>query len=215
MIIFRDREDAGARLAQRLHEMKPGLRDALVLGIPRGGVPIGFHIAKILNAPLDILVLRKLPIPDDPEAGFGAVTLDKIPLFNVSLLEKISLSEREISEIVSEVAKEVDRRNKRYRGKKPFPVIEGRSVILADDGLASGFTMLAAIRFVREHKARDVVVAVPVAHEEAFRLIEKKSDKIIVLHISTETFFAVASFYREFPDMKDEEVVAFLREGNE
>jgi len=209
-MLFDDRPSAGKLLAERLSILKQTLKDPIVLGIPRGGIPVGDAVAKALNAPLDVLVLRKLPIPDNPEAGFGAVTLDKIPIFNEPLLSQLDLTKARINKIVDTVHKEVQRRNKLYRKDRAVPVLKGRSVILVDDGLASGFTMLAAVRFARSEKAREVIVAVPVAHHEAYRMIEKEADKVIVLHISREPYFAVASFYGEFPDVEDSEVIAYL-----
>ena len=209
-MFFDDRLSAGKLLAERLLGLKLVLKDPIVLGIPRGGIPIGDVIAKALNAPLDVLVLRKLPIPDNPETGFGAVTLDKIPIFNEPLLSQLDLTESQINKIVDTVHKEVVRRNELYRKDRPLPVLKGRSVILTDDGLATGFTMLAAVRFARGEKAGEVIVAAPVAHQEAYRIIEKEADKTIVLHISKEPYFAVASFYREFTDMEDSEVIVYL-----
>ena len=209
-MLFDDRSQAGELLAKRLLELKVTLKDPIVLGIPRGGVAVGEPIARALKAPLDILVLRKLPIPDNPEAGFGAVALDKIPIFNESLLPRLGLTDARINKIVEEVYKEVVRRNKVYRKDKPLPPLKGRSVILADDGLATGFTMLAAVRFARKKEAKEVIVAAPVAHEEAFRMIEGEADKVLVLHVSRQPLFAVASFYEDFHDMEDSEVSAYL-----
>jgi putative phosphoribosyl transferase len=209
-MFFDDRPSAGKLLAERLLSLKLALKNPIVLGIPRGGIPIGDCIAKALNAPLDVLVLRKLPIPDNPEAGFGAVTLDKIPIFNELLLPQLGLTGPQINKIIDNVHKEVIRRNKLYRKDRPLPILKGRSVILTDDGLATGFTMLAAVRFAKGEKAGEVIVAAPVAHQEAYRIIEREADKTVVLHISRDPYFAVASFYREFTDMEDSEVIAYL-----
>lgn len=210
MVIFSDRRQAGEALAERLAPLKPRLKDPIVLGIPRGGVPIGLLAAKALECPLDTVVLRKLPIPHNPEAGFGAVTLDKIAILNKALLAQINLSETQASRIIDNVYKEVLRRNSVYRRDKSFPDLGGRSVILTDDGLASGYTMLAAVEFSKRRGAAEIIVAVPVAHRQAYDLVKKKADEVIALHISGLPYFAVASFYREFPDMSDEEVVSCL-----
>lgn len=210
MLLFSHRQEAGSILVKRLLALRAKLKDPIVLGIPRGGVPIGFLIAKELECPLDTIVLRKLPIPANPEAGFGAVTLDKIAIFNQGLLSQINLSEPQVTRIIDNVYKEVLRRNRVYRRNKPFPDLKGRSVILTDDGLATGYTMLAAIEFTKRRGAREIIVAVPVAHREAYNLARKEADEVIVLHISDFPYFAVASFYREFPDMRDEEVVSYL-----
>lgn len=210
MILFSDRLHAGDFLAKELSLLKPQLEDPIVLGIPRGGIPVGYRVAKSLASPLDTIVLRKLPIPTSPEAGFGAVTLDRIVIFNEELLSQIDLNDDGIDRIIHDVYKEVLRRNQVYRKGRPFPSLEKRSVILTDDGLASGFTMLAAVKFVRKRKAGEVIVAVPVAHRHAFDLVRKKSDRMVVLHISDAPYFAVASFYREFPEMSDQEVISYL-----
>lgn len=211
MVIFRNRLEAGEILAKKLLELKLKIENPIVLGIPRGGVPIASQIAKALHCDFDAIVLRKLPIPENPEAGFGAVTLDKTAIFNETLLRQINLSKHSINKIIDRVYKEVLRRNQVFRKDKPFPVLEGRSVLLTDDGLASGYTMLAAIKFAREKNAGEIIVASPVAHKEAFELAKSSADKILVLHISRLPYFAVASFYEEFPDMSDDEVIAFLK----
>lgn len=210
MVIFNNRQEAGKILAKRLLPLKPKLKNPIVLGIPRGGVPIGFLIAETLDCPLDIIVLRKLPMPANLEAGFGAVTLDKVAIFNEPLLAQIYLSQEKINEIIDSVYKEVLRRNKVYRKDKPFPSLNGRSVILTDDGLATGYTMLAAVKFCQRNDAKEIIVAVPVAHREAYEMVEEESDEIVTLHISNLPYFAIASFYREFPDMSDEEVISYL-----
>lgn len=210
MVIFRDRREAGEILAKELQILRSKLKDPIVLGIPRGGVPIGFIITKALRCALDAIVLRKLPIPHNPEAGFGAVTLDKIPIFNEEILSQINLPKQQVNEIIDEVYKEVLRRNNVYRHNKPFPDLKGRSVILSDDGLATGYTMLAAVGFAKRKNAADIIVAVPVAHRQAYNIVKKKADKVIALEVSDLPFFAVAAFYKEFTDMSDEEVVSYL-----
>lgn len=210
MVIFNDRQEAGNILAEKLQPLKPKLKNPIVLGIPRGGVPIGFIVAKTLECPLDTIVLRKLPIPHNPEAGFGAVTLDKIAILNEKLLSEIHLSKPQIDGIIDNVYEEVLRRNNVYRRDKPFPDLNGRCVVLTDDGLATGYTMLAAIEFSKRKGAAEIIAAVPVAHREAYNLVKKEADKVVVLHISDFPYFAVASFYGEFSDMWDEEVIAYL-----
>ncbi len=211
MVLFDDRLQAGSILAQRLFLLKERLNDPIVLGIPRGGVPVGFQVAGELRCKLDAIVLRKLPIPDNPEAGFGAVTLDETVIFNEGLLRQLRLPESRIRAIVAKVYEEVVRRNQVYRKGAPFPALKGRSVVITDDGLASGYTMLSAVTFAKEKNAGKVIVAVPVAHREACALIGKKADTVIALHVSDYPYFAVASFYRDFPDMSDEDVIGYLK----
>lgn len=210
MFVFNSRIEAGEILAKKFSASKLKLKDPIVFGIPRGGIPVGLPIAKLLGCPLDTIVLRKLPIPDNPEAGFGAVTLNKVAILNEALLARLDLSQGEVSKIIDNVYKEVLRRNKVYRKDKPFPRINGRCVVLADDGLASGYTMLAAIKFAKAKGAFSVIAAVPVASRQAYELVNKEADEAVVLHVSDLPFFAVASFYREFPDLSDEEVASYL-----
>lgn len=211
MVIFGNRQEAGRILAEKLLPQKERLKNPIVFGIPRGGIAVGFSIAEALECPLDAISLRKLPVPESPEVGFGALTLDKTAIFNERLLSGLNLSELEINKIINNVYREVLRRNKAYRQDRPFPLLEERTVILSDDGLATGYTMLAAIKFAKKRGVGQLIAAVPVAHREAYNLVKKEADNVVVLHISDLPYFAVASFYREFPDMSDEEVVSYLK----
>lgn len=207
--IFRDREDAGRRLADRLLGCKD--RDALVLAIPRGGVPIGFEIAERINARLDVIVLRKIPIPWNPEAGFGAVTADGTVVLNERMIEGLRMSEEQIRRAAEDVRAEIVRRTRLYRnGSMELPDVAGRPVILVDDGLASGYTMLAAIQSLEKHKPSEVVVAVPVASSGAARLVRPRADEFLALTISERIPFAVADFYQQWRDLTDEEVLDYL-----
>jgi len=210
MYLFKNRDDAGKNLAKKLEKFKLKDKKSIVLAVPRGGIPIGAEIAKHLNISFDLVIPRKLPIPFDPEAGFGAVINNEVVL-NKRLLERINLSKKEINKIVKEVRKETRRRMEVYRGKKPLPKLKGKQVILVDDGLASGYTMLAAIKWARARNAKKIIVAVPVSSETAMKIVKPEADKLITLHISHEPIFAVASFYEEFPDLSDEDVVKILK----
>lgn len=212
MTLFENRFDAGYRMAERIAAKNISLTDPIVLGIPRGGVPIGRCIADKFDIPLDIVLLRKLPIPSDPEMGFGAVTIDKTPIFNDRVLKRLNLPQDYITDIIDEVHQEVLRRNQIYRSGKPFPDLSGRSVIIADDGLATGFSMIAAISFVRSKQAKEIIVAAPVAHADAASIVDEHADKLFVDHVSDAFYFAVASFYESFPDMSDEDVTAILKQ---
>ncbi len=205
--MFVNREEAGMLLAKKLTKFKR--KNAILLAIPRGGVPVACSVAKELNVKLDVIVPRKLPIPYDPEAGFGAVINNTVVL-NKKLLGRLDLSIGEITKIIREVQKEVKRRIKKYRGKKPFPNLKNKIVVLVDDGLASGYTMLAAIKHIKK-EAKKVVVAVPVASISAAKEVKPKADEFICLIISPEPVFAVASFYESFPDLTDDEVTSYLK----
>lgn len=205
--MFTGRKEAGMLLAKKLAKFKG--KNVIVLAIPRGGVPVAYNIAKELDAKLDLIIPRKLPIPYDPEAGFGAV-INSTVVLNKKLLAALDLTRNEITKIIKDVQKEVKRRIKKYRGKKPFPNLKGKTVIIVDDGLASGYTMLAAIKYIKE-KAKKVVVAVPVASLSAAIEVKPKADEFICLMLSSEPVFAVASFYKDFPDLRDDEVISYLK----
>jgi len=212
-ILFKDRIDAGKRLAQILNEKRSQFKNPIVLGIPRGGVPVGYVLAKDLNCELDTIVLRKIPIPSDPEAGYGAVTVDKTIILNQEMLPHLHLSKEEMDQGVEEVYQEVKRRNQVYRKGRNFPELKGRSVILTDDGLATGYTMLTAVKFCQGKRPKETIVAVPVSSDSAAELVKPEADHFIVLHISHSFYFAVASFYQRFEDMLDEEVVEILEKS--
>jgi putative phosphoribosyl transferase len=210
-VLFRDRRGAGRRLGQRLLPYRE--RDPIVLAIPRGGVPVGYEVSGALGCPLDVIVPRKLPIPWSPEAGFGAIMPDATRVVNERMVRQLGLSADEIVEIAQEVLVEVRRREKAYRGDRPPPALEGKTAILVDDGLATGYTMIAAVRAVRKRGPASVIVAVPVTPRSSAQEVGREADEVIALHISDEYPFAVASFYAEFPDMRDGEVRRYLGVG--
>lgn len=206
--VFLDRRDAGRRLSERLAEYKD--RNALVLAIPRGGVPVGYEIAQFLQAEFDVIVPRKIPIPWNPEAGLGAITADGTVVLNHTMIRSLGLSKDELQNAAEEVRQEVIRRTNRYRGDRPLPEIRDRPVILVDDGLASGYTMLAAIESLRKDRAGCIVVAVPVASSGAARLISPRVDSLVTLITSERLPFAVADFYMRWRDLTDREVLDLL-----
>lgn len=205
---FLNRLQAGELLAEELE--RRSLKDPTVLGIPRGGVPIAAAIAKRLSCPIEVVVLRKLPLPWSPEAGFGAVTLDRTLILNEPMVKSLGLRREEIERIAQEVYQEVLRRDRIYRGERPFPDLCGRTAILCDDGLATGYTMLAAVEFVRKKGPVRIVVASPVASETAVKVLAPHVDELVLLHVSCALRFAVADFYEDFSEMGDEEVVEIL-----
>ena len=205
---FYNREDAGKQLAKKLVKYKN--KNVLVLAVPRGGVPVGYYAAKALDAEFDLIVPRKLPIPWDPEAGFGAVTLDTVAL-NDNLVQRLGLTQEEIDKIAENIRAEVKRRTKVYRGDKPFPILKNKIVIIVDDGLASGYTVLAAIKSVKKHDGvKKIIVASPVTSMGAYDLLKKEADEVMCIKYSSEIIFAVASFYENFEDLSDEEVKKYL-----
>ncbi len=207
-VLFRDREDAGRRLAESYEGPR---HEVIVLGIARGGVPVGYQLARSLGGRLDVMVARKLPVPHNPEVGFGAVAPDGSLYINEEMMRYLRLPEEQVRTIASRVLVEVRRRVKAYRGERPFPVLEGMNVILTDDGLATGYTMIAAVEMVRKLAPSSVNVAVPVSPEETARMVRPLADYFHCLHLSRSYPFAVASFYEDFHDLSDREVLAYLQ----
>jgi len=203
--MFIDRKDAGIKLARALNKYKA--RNILVLAIPRGGVEVGFEVAKYLNSDFDILISRKLPMPDNSEAGFGAIAEDG----SMYLDERASswISETEFERIKSEQLNEIKRRIKVLRSNRPLQEVKNRTVILIDDGLAMGSTMKASIQFCRNNKAKEIVVAVPVAGQDTLEDIKRLVDEIIVLEIPYY-FYAVAQIYLNWHDVTDQEVIEIM-----
>jgi len=206
--IFRDREEAGQRLAERLAQLN--LKDPLILAIPCGGVPVGVQIARRLKAPLDLMVVRKLQIPWNTEAGFGAVAPDGTLTLNPQIAPHLNLDERGIEEIKERTLREIRRRLHRFRGNRQPPTLSGRTVILVDDGLATGYTMLVAAQSARKAQPHKLVVATPVASTRAAQLLQPKCDTFVALHVSAAIPFAVASFYQHWHDLTDGEVLSYL-----
>jgi putative phosphoribosyl transferase len=206
--LFRDREDAGRQLGDRLAQLQ--FQDLLVLAIPCGGVPVAVQIADRLHAALDLMVVRKLQIPWNPEAGFGALAPDGTILLNPELTPHLHLSEADIEEVRTQTMTEIRRRMKLFRGTQAAPRLAERTVVLVDDGLASGYTMLVAAQSARKALPRRLVVAVPVASAGAARLLRPACDSFVALHVSPALPFAVADFYEQWYDLTDEDVLRHL-----
>jgi len=209
-MLFKDRMHAGEELAKKLLKYKG--EDIIVLGIPRGGVPIGYPIAKALDAPLDLIIPRKLPVPWSPEVGFGAVTSTGEVTLNPDIVSELQLTDQEIKEIAGKVLEEVKRRMKAYRGNKPLPDLKGKTVIIADDGLATGYTMIAAVQAAKRQGAKKVIAAVPVSPRDAAEKVRKYADEVVTIWEKPTFSFAVAGFYDDFHDMRDAEVTDLLAE---
>lgn len=209
-MVFRDRRDAGrvlARTVAKLHD----LRDAIVLGLPRGGVPVAYEVARELNLPLDIFIVRKLGVPGQQELAMGAIASGGTVVINSSVVHNLDIS----SEIIKTVAKretlEIERRERVYRDGHPPMRVEGHAAILIDDGLATGASMLAAARALRP-RARQVVVAVPVAAKSTCNDLRSEVDQIVCATIPPR-FFAVGEFYRDFAQTTDKEVRSLLSQA--
>jgi len=207
--IFADRTEAGIRLANSLRRFKKS--GAIIMAIPRGGVPLAAAAAEALHLEWNVIVARKLPIPYNPEAGFGAVTADGAVVFNEQMLHGLQLSAEQIDEVVENVRQEVARRNEIYSALRPQPELLGKTVLVLDDGLASGYTMMAAIKSIRAHEASRIVVAAPVASRSAAALVEEVADECVFEIISPSVPFAVADFYLQWRDLTDEDIAPLLR----
>lgn len=208
--VFPDRFDSGEILGRMLRADYGHAEDGIVLAIPSGGVPVGIKVKEALGLPFDLLIVRKFQIPGNTEAGFGAMTLDGTSFFNQSLLAKLRLSRSQIDEEKKRVSLELKKRNDRFRKGRPFPDLSGKLVILVDDGLASGFTMLASVNMARKAEARETVVAVPTAPQRSVDLIAAEVDHLYCANIRTGPFFAVADAYRNWYDLGEEEVIELM-----
>jgi putative phosphoribosyl transferase len=207
--VFKDRRDAGRSLAERMIKYEGS---AIVLAIPRGGVPIGYEISRRLGVPLDLIMPRKLPIPSEPEAGFGAIAPDGTVVLNEGMVRYLGLSKKEIDRISISVLSEVRRRVREYRGDRPLPDIRNKTVIVVDDGLATGYTMIAAVRAIKKSSPKMVVVAVPCSPASSVERLKKEADEVVCLFEQPYGSFAVASYYEDFPDLTDDEVKILLKE---
>jgi putative phosphoribosyl transferase len=207
--VFSDRHDAGRQLGEIIRSIA-SLKDPVVLAIPAGGVPIGTEIARAIHAVFGLVIVRKIQIPGNTEAGFGAVTWDGRILINDLLLSALSLKESDVNVAIETTRKNISDRIARFTGGRSFPDISDKTVILADDGLASGFTMLAAVQSLREMRPAQIIVAVPTASGTTAEDVSTHVDKLICLNIRTGARFAVADAYKRWSDLSDNEVLAEL-----
>ncbi len=204
---FRDRREAGGLLAVRLAYLSD--EHPVVLGLPRGGVPVAAEVARALGAPLDVIVVRKLGMPLQPELGFGAIGEGGVCLLDRELVDRARLTGAEIAEVESEQNKELDRRVRLYRGDRPLTPVDGRTVVIVDDGLATGGTAGAAVQVVRARGARRIVLAVPGAPPATVRELEAEADEVVSL-LTPDRFGAVGLWYEDFAQTSDDEVAALL-----
>ncbi|MGZ3676415.1 MAG: phosphoribosyltransferase [Ktedonobacterales bacterium] len=205
---FRDRTEAGQLLANKI--MRYANRDdVLVLGLPRGGVQVAFEIARALNAPLDVMVVRKLGVPGEEELAMGAIGPGGTRVLNADVIRMGGISDSAIDAVTRQEQQELERRIRRYRGNRPPPEMRGRVVILVDDGIATGATMRAAIAAVRRQQPARIIVAAPVAAAETCEALRQELDEVICL-LDPEVFWGVGVWYQHFPQLTDDEVQALL-----
>jgi putative phosphoribosyl transferase len=210
---FRDRREAGRLLAAKLaaYANRP---DVIVLALPRGGVPVAYEVARALNAPLDIFLVRKLGVPGYEELAMGAIATGGVRVLNDQLVGGLRIPDYIVDEVAASEQQELARRERLYRGDRPAPDVRGRTVILVDDGLATGATMLAAVKALRQQQPARIVVAVPTAAPETCEQLRAEVDDIICA-ITPEPFHAVGLWYEDFSQTTDEEVRDLLARSAE
>jgi predicted phosphoribosyltransferase len=209
---FPNRADAGRQLAARLGPFA-NRHDVIVLALPRGGVPVGFEVARALGAPLDVFLVRKLGVPGHPELAMGAMASGGTRVLNDDLIRELAIPDSAIEYVAARERIELDRREQVYRGGRPFPELRDRAVILVDDGLATGATMEAAVRAARQHSPARIVAAAPVAARETVARLRGVADEVVYV-AAPEPFQAVGLWYEIFDQTSDEEVIRLLRAGD-
>mgnify|MGYP003872640959 CR=1 FL=1 len=208
LYVFKDRVEAGLKLAEALERLVSS--SSLVLAIPAGGVPIGLKVAEKLGLELDLAIVRKVLYPWTTEAGFGAVAWDGRVILDQGAIEALGLPGKVVKAKVEEARRSVEARMARLRGGRPMPQIKGREVVLIDDGLASGFTMLTAVRAVKDKEAARVVIAAPTSSISAVELLLPEVDLLVALNVRGGPVYAVADAYVEWRDLSDDEVAEML-----
>ncbi|WP_337175017.1 phosphoribosyltransferase [Paludisphaera sp.] len=210
---YRDRREAGRILADRMEGLE-GLSGAVVLALPRGGVPVGYEVARRLKGPLDVFLVRKLGVPGHPELAFGAIATGGVRMLNRDVVDGLRISREVVDEVTAEEAEELARRESAYHGGRPPPEVRGKTAVLVDDGLATGASMRAAVAALRRLGPASIVVAVPVAApstvEEFGRLVDR-----VVCPLAPEPFRAVGLWYEDFSQTSDDEVRELLRRAEE
>ena len=210
--IFRDRREAGRELARQLHKYA-GRQDLLVLGVPRGGVPVAFEVASALKAPLDIFVSRKLGVPGQEELAFGAVASGGTRFLDEEIVNAVGLSEAEIERIAARETQELERREQVFRARRPPLDLAGKTVVLVDDGIATGASVRVAIAALRQRRAAKIVVAAPVVPLSTYEHLQREADDVISVH-TPKSFYAIGEFYDDFSQVTDEEVIGLLRQAD-
>jgi predicted phosphoribosyltransferase len=206
---FRDRAEAGRRLAAQL-TADTSHADAIVLGLPRGGVPVAVEVARALHATLDVFVVRKLGVPGHPELAMGAIASGGVRILSQDIIDELGIQAPAIDAVTARERIELERRDRLYRGDRRLPDLRGRTVLVVDDGLATGATMEAAVEAVRLYGPARVVVATPVGAAEACQRLRRVADEVVCTH-TPEPFRAVGLWYEQFDPTTDEEVISLMR----
>jgi putative phosphoribosyl transferase len=206
-MLFRDRVEAGRRLGQALVSLAP--ERAVVLGLPRGGVPVAYEVARALGAPLDVIVVRKLGVPWQPELAMGAIGEGGVRVVNDEVQRAADVGDEELAAVERRERAELEGRVRRFRGDRPRVDLRGRTAVIIDDGVATGSTASAACRIARAQGANRVVLAVPVAPQDALEAMRREADEVVCLE-TPEPFFAIGEWYEDFSATSDDEVTALL-----
>ncbi len=207
--MFKDRVEAGRRLAQRLAYLKDQAKEVIVLAVPRGGVVVGAEIAQALGAPLDVYITRKIGAPGNEELAIGAIAGDGTVILDEAIARSTGAGDRYIAQETERQRQGMARRLKRYRGERPWPILKGKTVILVDDGVATGATTLAALRALRKQEPAQLILAVPVGPPDSIERLRGEADAVICL-ATPEPFGAVGRFFADWSQTSDEEVIALL-----
>lgn len=211
--VFKDRFDAGVVLGEMLAPDYGGAADVMALTIPMGGVPVAVKIAEILDCPLDLIIVRKIQIPGNTEAGFGAMTQEGDVFLNEVLMTQLGLTQEQVERQSAKVRGELAERNRRLRGEHPFPDLSGKTVVIVDDGLASGFTMKASVYMANKRKAAKTIVAVPTAPLRSIDSLGSGVDEVYCANVREGFSFAVADAYQNWYDLAEKEVRFLLSEA--
>ena len=209
---FADRADAGRLLAHELRHFA-GREDVVVLALPRGGVPVAFEVARELEAPLDVFVVRKLGLPEQPELAMGALASGGLRVLNDDVVQAATVSRETIERVAGQEQQELERAERLYRDGRPPLEVAGKTVILVDDGLATGATMLAAVRALRTRDPSEIVVAVPIAPPETCEGLRSEADDVVCAR-TPEPFLAIGVWYEQFRQVSDEEIRDLLNRAN-
>jgi putative phosphoribosyl transferase len=208
---FRNRRQAGRLLAPLLHHLA-GMSEVVVLALPRGGVPVAYEVAAAIRAPLDVFIVRKLGVPGCEELAMGAIASGGARVFDNVVVSRLRIQQREIAAIAERELRELERREQLYRGRRPYPELDGKIVVIVDDGVATGLSMLVAVSALRQRRPAKIVVAVPVAPVDSLRLLSEHVDEVFCC-ATPARFGGVGTFYDDFSQVTDEEVRTLLKQA--
>lgn len=212
MKLFADRKEAGEKLAQKLSEYTSA-DNVVVLGLPRGGVPVAYEVAKAIQSPMDIFLVRKLGVPGHEELAMGAIASGGVRVLNDSLIDQLAITDKMLASVAAQEQQELERRERVYRGDNPRVELTDKKAILVDDGIATGASMKAAIEALRAHKPEKIIVAVPVSPPDTYMEIKEQVDEFVCID-TPQPFYGVGMWYEDFSQTTDEEVKKYMNQAN-